>query len=84
MPERFDPENEYFSSQSNISSFLPFSHGLRSCAGKSLAMLEMKVLVSYILLKLDKGYELDKKQENNEYIRFGGGTQFKVKIKIIS
>jgi len=55
MPERFDPENEYFSSQSNISSFLPFSHGLRSCAGKSLAMLEMKVLVSYILLKLDKG-----------------------------
>lgn len=47
----------------NISAFLPFSTGPRSCPGKHLAMIEMRVAVSYIVQSFDmrvaKGYDLD-------------------------
>lgn len=87
LPERFDPESTYFkcpelgdSEHRSPYAFVPFSFGLRNCAGKSLALLEIKTVAAYMFMKFD--YELDPKQTNNEYIRFGGATQFKMKVKI--
>ena len=55
IPERFGPESEYFvrpgGEQKGLNSFIPFSLGLRNCAGKSLVILEMKTVVSYFLMK---------------------------------
>lgn len=87
IPERFNPESEYFSrpegSDSNSRSpysFVPFSFGLRNCAGKSLATLEIRTLAAYLLMKFD--YEIDPEQAKNEFIRFGGSSQFSLKVKI--
>ena len=87
IPERFDPENEYFNLPGESIkkgrspySFIPFSFGLRNCAGKSFASLEAKTICSYMLMKFD--YEIDPEQSENEFIRFSGGSQFKTKIKI--
>lgn len=87
IPERFDPESKYYklpgSSENKARSpyaFIPFSFGLRNCAGKSLATLEIKTIVSLLLMKID--YEIDPEQASNDYIRFGGGSQYKMKVKI--
>ena len=62
IPERFDPENEYyFKPNSNKKeardpkSYIPFSFGIRNCAGQTLAKLESRVILSRVLttLKLD-------------------------------
>jgi cytochrome P450 len=48
IPERFDPESEYFTRPGDnktrsVYSHIPFSHGQRGCPGQSLAILQMKV-----------------------------------------
>ncbi|CAI2366632.1 unnamed protein product [Moneuplotes crassus] len=86
IPERFNPESEYFTSPDGtpvgLNVFMPFTFGLRNCAGKSLAMLEIKVVISYIILKYGNKYELDPEQKKNDFIRFGVGSQFKTKITL--
>ena len=42
IPERFDPESKFYK-QSNPKSFVPFSFGIRNCAGQTLAKIEAKV-----------------------------------------
>ena len=88
LPERFDPESELFAPPNNFKSkktrhpmsFIPFSFGLRSCPGKTLAHLELKSMTSHFLSKFD--YELDESQKNNDYLRFSLRSQFELKIKI--
>jgi len=87
IPERFDPESKYFGpppgSAYKIRSplaHIPFSFGPRICAGKSLATLEIKTVVVYLLMKFD--YEIDPEHVKNKYVRFGAGTQFTNKVKI--
>lgn len=86
VPERFDPESEYYNlphsgdKGRHVHSFMSFGSGLRSCAGKSLAMFELKVLAAYFLSKYK--YEVDPEQLNNENIKFAMYSQFSLKIKI--
>ena len=90
IPERFDPESEYFTppkagnfNQRNISTnYIPFSTGLRKWPGMNLAMLELKLITAKFISTF--AYELDPQQEQNEYIRFTLRSQHKWKIKIIS
>ena len=91
IPERFDPESEYFkrppieSSTKEVrdpKSFIPFGFGLRSCAGQTLARLESKVLLSRIITNVE--YEIDKEQLENDYVRFALLSNFDLKGKIIS
>jgi cytochrome P450 len=88
IPERFDPESDFYLPpvESNEKSrspyaYIPFSFGLRNWAGKSLATLEVKVLATYLLSKFD--FEVDPELIENEYVRFGSNSQFKMKIKIV-
>lgn len=37
----------------NTAAFLPFSHGPANCAGKGLALMEMRVVVALILQKFE-------------------------------
>lgn len=88
IPERFDSESEYFIPPANEKSkktrhpmsFIPFSFGLRSCPGKTLAYLELKSITSHFLSKFD--YELDADQKANDFLRFSLRSQFELKLQI--
>lgn len=54
LPERFDPESEYYlrpgSSKSRlIESFIPFGVGDRHCPGKSMSYILLKVWIVIVL-----------------------------------
>lgn len=62
IPERFDPESEYFTKPGSnkprsVYSNIPFSHGPRGCPGYVIAMMQIKVAFIYILSKYN--YEID-------------------------
>lgn len=48
LPERFDPESK---TKQKRYSYSPFSMGPRQCIGNNFAMLEMRVILSKLLLK---------------------------------
>ncbi|KAJ3541828.1 hypothetical protein NM688_g6036 [Phlebia brevispora] len=54
----------------NRGSFLPFSYGPQNCAGKSLAIMEMRAVVCALVQAFDiqvaKGYDLDSWEKNIE------------------
>ena len=56
LPERFDPNSPLFKTPEGKNwipeSFCPFIFGPRQCPGKVLALLELKVLLITVLLKL--------------------------------
>lgn len=37
----------------NESAFIPFSYGPRSCVGKNLALLEMRILLAWLIQRFD-------------------------------
>lgn len=81
IPERFNPNSEYFNNPNSDKArspyaFAPFSHGFRSCPGQSLAILEMKVILTYILSKLD--YSIDQTQLDRDDIGFGFASKIKL------
>ena len=82
IPERFDPESEYFFKPNSDKqprhpkSFIPFGFGPRNCMGQSLAKLEAKVVLSRILTTVD--YEIDQDLLDNEYISFSMMSQFQL------
>ena len=91
IPERFDPESEYFKKSHiessanearNPKSFIPFGFGLRNCAGQTLARLESKVLLSRIITNVE--YEIDKELLESDYARFALLSNFDLKGKIVS
>jgi cytochrome P450 len=47
----------------NTAAFIPFSTGTRSCPGKNLAMMEMRIVACHIVqrfdMQLDPGHDLD-------------------------
>ena len=70
IPERFDPESDLFfkpgtTEMRHRKSFIPFSFGSRNCLGQTLARLELKVLLSRFLTKVD--YEISKKDLENNF-----------------
>ena len=73
IPERFDPESEYFfkpgtKEPRDPKYFVPFGVGLRNCVGQTLAKLETKVLLSRFITRID--YELDEKITANPDMKF--------------
>lgn len=97
IPERFDPESEYFKKPASTEdsksaekessgkgrspySWLAFSQGMRACPGQTLAMLEIKIMLCYFLIKYD--YEIDPDFLQKEGVGFGVGSHLKLNIKL--
>lgn len=73
IPERFDPESEFFTKPnsnkaSSPYSNIPFSHGPRGCPGLVIAMMQIKVAFVYILSKYD--YEIEPETLKKEGMGF--------------
>ena len=86
IPERFDPSHSYFNKPGfekqirDSSSFIPFGIGPRTWCGKEFAMYEMRIVLAYIITKLD--FDIDEELLKNEYMLFGAGNQFPLTMKI--
>jgi cytochrome P450 len=78
-PDRFDAESEFYaeakkqSKSSDSYSRRSFSFGLRNCPGQSFAMLQIKVIISYLSVLLN--YDIDEATLNKEGIGFGLGSK---------
>lgn len=84
IPERFDPESEYFTRPGDnktrsVYSHIPFSHGHRGCPGQSLAWLQLKVDLVYVLSKYD--FELERELLEKEGVGFALRSGFNIKAK---
>lgn len=80
-PERFDMDSEFYKEQkekcpenSNYSR-RAFSQGKRSCPGQTLAYLEIKTILAYLVTYLD--YDIDDEFLNRYGIGFGLGCETK-------
>ena len=89
IPERFDPESDYFFKPNsekketrNPNSYIPFSIGIRNCAGQTLAKLEFKVVLSRMITTLN--IEIDEDQLKNDSVKFNLFSQMRLYGKISS
>ena len=85
IPERFDSGSKYFLKPNSDKprsphSFVAFSQGSRSCPGQTLAMLELKVILSYILCKID--YEIDQKMLDRDDIGFAIASNIELEFTV--
>ena len=88
IPERFDPESEYYFKPNtkkkearDPKSYLPFSYGIRNWAGQTLAKLESRVILSRILTTCE--LEISKDQLDNDFWKFNLMSQMHLHGKII-
>ena len=89
IPERFDPESEYFfrpnldkKEARNPNSYIPFSFGIRNCAGQTLAKLEFKVILSRMLTTMN--IKIDDDQLKNDCAKFNLVSQMRLYGKVTS
>lgn len=84
IPERFDPNSEYFltadGKQRHPLSYCPFTFGTRTCLGKALAMMELKILIIFFLLAVK--YEVDEEALNNPDVIFAMLSPHELKVKV--
>lgn len=86
IPERFDPESEFFSLPGENDkarrpySHIPFSFGERNCPGQAFAMLEMRVILAYLLSHIE--YSITEEQLQIPGIGFGIGSDFEIIMEI--
>lgn len=82
VPERFDTESDFYKESlkqgkvRNVYSRRVFSHGNRACPGMTLGVLQIKIIIAYLLMKID--YEIDEKWFSNEGVGFGLGSEINV------
>ena len=85
IPERFDPESEYFKSPStgrarDQHSFIPFGIGMRNCPGQTMARLIQRVVLAYFVANID--FDINKEQLSNDKILFNDHSQFNLLLTI--
>lgn len=86
IPERFNPESEYFSKVDSNKmrspySSTPFSHGPRSCPGKTLALVLGRTGLIHLLTHGE--FEVKKEQLDNQGIGFGAGSHHELMVKVL-
>ena len=84
IPERFDPSSEYFltpdGKSRNPLSWCPFTFGVRTCPGRSLGLMELKILLIYFMLTID--YEVDEATLKDDDTTFSIQSPYELKIRI--
>lgn len=84
IPERFDYESKYYLTPSGKSrhplSFCPFTFGTRTCPGRGLGLMELKILVIYFMLAID--YEINEEVLQNQDVTFAILSPFNLDIKV--
>ena len=85
IPERFDPESEYFLSPTTGKardqlSFIPFSFGMRACPGQTMARLVQRVALPYFVANVE--FDVNKEQLENEKILFNNYSQYHLQLTI--
>jgi cytochrome P450 len=86
VPERFDTESDFYNDgmksgkKRNVYSTRTFSHGARMCPGQTLATLQIKIILAYLLTHMD--YEVDKEFLERAGVGFGFGSEFDLMAKI--
>lgn len=84
IPERFDPTSEYFTTPEGKTrhplSFCPFTFGTRTCPGRALGLMEMKILVIYFMLAID--YEIDEATLEDPNVSYAILSPFTLNIKV--
>ena len=67
LPERFDHTDPLSltpdGKKRHVNSYIPFHGGSRVCFGKTLAEIELKVLITFLTQKFDFSYEEESKYE---------------------
>ena len=85
IPERFDPESEYFLSPTTGKardqlSFIPFSFGMRACPGQTMARLVQRIALPYFVANVE--FDVNKEQLENEKILFNNYSQYHLQLTI--
>jgi len=86
IPERHDPDSKFFTRPGTSdkarppNSHVSFSSGKRSCPGQIFAMLELRVVMTYLLTHIE--YSIDQKYLENDGIGFGIVAGCPIEIKI--
>eukprot|EP00345_Euplotes_harpa_P003758 CAMPEP_0168330234 /NCGR_PEP_ID=MMETSP0213-20121227/7596_1 /TAXON_ID=151035 /ORGANISM="Euplotes harpa, Strain FSP1.4" /LENGTH=214 /DNA_ID=CAMNT_0008333739 /DNA_START=1093 /DNA_END=1737 /DNA_ORIENTATION=+ len=84
IPERFDPSSEYFRTPEGKPrdplAWAPFTFGPRTCMGRALALMELKILMIYFMLSID--YEIDDETLKNDNVSYAILSPFALDIKI--
>jgi len=86
IPERFDPESEYFLKPGTREirspyAYIPFSYGVRSCPGQNFSKLELKFLLARFITTVR--YEIDECLLSNENVRFQVLNSFRLNLRYI-
>ena len=86
QPERFDPQSPLFKTADGKTrhplSFMPFSFGLRNCPGQILALLEIRVFIALLLLKMDFELDLEPELQGIEAVSFQVSMPHKLHVRI--
>jgi len=85
IPERFDPESEYYhipgeKKARKQMSFVAFSSAIRKCPAPTFAYLELKVLLGYFLSRFE--YKVAKDLLDNDHVRYGILSHFPLNVTI--
>lgn len=85
IPERFDPTSKYYwlPERDNKSrdpfSWVPFSFGIRKCPGQALSITEIKVIVVYLISKVN--LNISKDILESDYAYFNIASQLTLDFK---
>lgn len=84
IPERFDPSSEYFLTPDGKNrhplAFCPFTFGTRTCPGRAVGLMELKILVIYFMLSID--YEIDQKILDDPEVSYAILSPFTLDMKV--
>jgi cytochrome P450 len=86
IPERHDPDSEHSKAamaegkKPHTYSRRSFGHGKRACPGQTLAYLKMRVVLTFLLSKMD--YEILDGLIENDGVGFGAGSLIAPRFKI--
>ena len=74
LPERYDPSSPLFKRSDggnrNPYSHIPFTFGSRNCPGQVLGLLESKLFVAYVILKMQYDVDLDPELHGKDKLYF--------------